>query len=206
MLRNYTSNHSEYFYCVNCLNSFRTKKRKYNSHERVCENKKYCETIMVHELIPFFGFTQGTKHNMDFSWPQGVYYDGLSHQNEFSLFSNTKMNVTNSWSGKSKWKNGVICLVSMLPSWVMVCKLSKKVHMCIFYNFVLTSARNLSLLKQFRYMHLKVIITLFQKILWFIVVSATVDEILAIKIPKKMLTQLKLNKIPQLQTLTSPKK
>ena len=103
-------------------------------------------------------------------------------------------------------KNGVICLVSMLPSWVMVCKLSKKVHMCIFYNFVLTSARNLSLLKQFRYMHLKVIVTLFQKILWFIVVSATVDEILAIKIPKKMLTQLKFNKIPQLQTLTSPKK
>ena len=25
-------------------------------------------------------------------------------------------------------KNGVICLVSMLPSWVMVLKLSKKVH------------------------------------------------------------------------------
>ena len=38
----------------------------------------------------------------------------------------------------------------------------------IFYNFVLTSARNLSLLKQFTYMHLKVIITLFQKMLWFI--------------------------------------
>ena len=42
-------------------------------------------------------------------------------------------------------KNGVICLVSMFPSWVMVLKLSKK---CIFCNFVLTSARNLSLLKQ----------------------------------------------------------
>ena len=25
-------------------------------------------------------------------------------------------------------KNGVICLVSMFPSWVMVCKLSKKVN------------------------------------------------------------------------------
>ena len=25
-------------------------------------------------------------------------------------------------------KNGVICLVSMFPSWVMVCKLSKKGH------------------------------------------------------------------------------
>ena len=30
-------------------------------------------------------------------------------------------------------KNGVICLVSMFPSWVMVCKLSKKY---IFYNFL----------------------------------------------------------------------
>ena len=34
-------------------------------------------------------------------------------------------------------KNGVICLVSMFPSWVMVFKLSKK---GIFYNSVLTSA------------------------------------------------------------------
>ena len=41
---------------------------------------------------------------------------------------------------------------------------------CIFYNFVLTSARNLSLLKQFTFMHLKVLITLFQKMLCFIVV------------------------------------
>ena len=49
-------------------------------------------------------------------------------------------------------KNGVICLVSMFPSWVMVLKLPKKVYFC---NFVLTSAGNLSLLKQFTYMHLK---------------------------------------------------
>ena len=33
---------------------------------------------------------------------------------------------------KANEKNGVICLVSMLLSWVMVCKLSKKVHLCIF--------------------------------------------------------------------------
>ena len=29
-------------------------------------------------------------------------------------------------------KIGVICLVSMLPTWVMVCKLSKKVHILQF--------------------------------------------------------------------------
>ena len=70
----------------------------------------------------------------------------------------------------------------------------------IFYNFVLTSARNLSLLKQFTYMHLKVSITLFQKMVWFIGDRATVHEILAIKI-----TQQKFNKIFRLQTLISLK-
>ena len=86
---------------------------------------------------------------------------------------------------KVNGKNGVINLVSMFPSWVfpflpsMVCKLSKK---GIFYNFVLTSAINLSLLKQFTYMHLKVLITFFQKMLWFIGVWASIHEILAIKI------------------------
>ena len=35
-------------------------------------------------------------------------------------------------------KNGVICVVFMFPSWVMILKLSKKVH---FFNFVLTSAK-----------------------------------------------------------------
>ena len=49
-------------------------------------------------------------------------------------------------------KNGVICLVSMFPYQFMVLKLSKKVQCC---NFVLTSARSLSILKQVTYMHLK---------------------------------------------------
>ena len=31
-------------------------------------------------------------------------------------------------SGKGRWKNGVICLVSIFPSWIMVLKLSKKVQ------------------------------------------------------------------------------
>ena len=38
------------------------------------------------------------------------------------------MNVTNSYSEKVDEKNGVICLVSVSPSWVMIYKLSKKVH------------------------------------------------------------------------------
>ena len=37
-----------------------------------------------------------------------------------------------------RWKNGAICVVFMFPSWIMILKLSKKVH---FFNFVLTSAK-----------------------------------------------------------------
>ena len=58
----------------------------------------------------------------------------------------------------------IICLFSMLPSCIMVLKLSTK---CIFCNFVLTSPRNLSRLKQFTYMHLKSLVTNFQKLMFF---------------------------------------
>ena len=75
-------------------------------------------------------------------------------------------------------KNMGLCVVSMFSSWVMVYELSK---MCTFCNFVLTSAWNLSLLKQFTYMNRKVFIAVFQKMIQFIGVRATVHEILAIK-------------------------
>ena len=58
----------------------------------------------------------------------------------------------------------VICLDPMFPSWVMVLKLSKK---CIFCNFVLTSTRNLILLKQFTYVHLKCLVTHIHKMVLF---------------------------------------
>ena len=56
-----------------------------------------------------------------------------------------------------------------------------------------------------QFMHLKVLITLFQKMVWFLGDSATVHEILAIKILGKMLNQQKFNKFILLQTLISPK-
>ena len=52
---------------------------------------------------------------------------------------------------KKQMKSGVTCLVSMFLSSVMVLKLSTKE--CIFWNFVLTSASILSLLRQFTYMY-----------------------------------------------------
>ena len=48
----------------------------------------------------------------------------------------------------------------MFPSRVMVLKLSKKVH--FFFSFMLTSARNLSILKQFTYMRLKGLVARFR--------------------------------------------
>ena len=76
--------------------------------------------------------------------------------------------------GKNRWKNGVICLVSMFPSWVVVLKLSKK---GIFLNYVLTSARNLSLLKEFTYMYPKGLNIYFQNMVLFIVLRLTILEI-----------------------------
>ena len=57
----------------------------------------------------------------------------------------------------------VIFLVSLFSSWLMVLKLSKKY---IFCNFVLT-ARNLGLLNQLTYMHMKGLFTQFKKIVLF---------------------------------------
>ena len=70
---------------------------------------------------------------------------------------------------------------------------------------MLTSARDLSLLKQFTYKHPKLLITLIQKIVWFIGIWGTVYDILTIKISKKNANQQKCNKIIRLQTLISPK-
>ena len=57
----------------------------------------------------------------------------------------------------------------------MVLKLFKKVHFC---NFVLTSARNLSLLKQYKYMHPKDLSTHFQKmvIIYYAMAYCFVDN------------------------------
>ena len=34
------------FYCLNCLNSFRTEK-KLKSHEKVCKNNDFCGIVMT---------------------------------------------------------------------------------------------------------------------------------------------------------------
>ena len=127
---------------------------------------------------------------------------GWPHENEFWHFPNTKMNITNSYSSKSRLKTGVICLVFFFPSSVMVCKLPKIVH---FRKFVMTSPRNPSLSKQSIYIDLKDPIIFFQKVVCFIRVWATIYKISRKKISEKVLTQQKFNEIHQLQTLISSK-
>ena len=104
----------------------------------------------------------------------------------FDYFQIQKIVLQTVRAEKSRWKNEAICLTSMFPSKGVVLNCPKKF---IFCNFVLFSAKNLSLLKQLVYMHLKVLITLFLKMIWFIGVWANVHELLAIKISKNMLTQ-----------------
>ena len=48
LLRVIWSKHCDEFYYLNCLHSFRTKK-KLESHKRVCENKDLCNIIMPSE-------------------------------------------------------------------------------------------------------------------------------------------------------------
>ena len=56
----------------------------------------------------------------------------------FKYFQIQKWMLQTGRTEKVDEKNGVICVVFMFPSWVMIIKLSKKVH---FFNFVLTSAK-----------------------------------------------------------------
>ena len=88
--------------------------------------------------------------------------NGGPHENEFW---NSEINVTK--------KSVVISLISMFPSelWSLNCQKG------LFCNFVLTSARNIGLLKQFTYMHLKGLIMYFQKMVLFVMLWHTVLEI-----------------------------
>ena len=45
LFRGRTSNHDIDFYCMNCLNSFRTD-NGLKKHERLCDNNDYCSAEM----------------------------------------------------------------------------------------------------------------------------------------------------------------
>ena len=81
------------------------------------------------------------------------------HENEFWIFSNTKMNVTNRVEKEDeKW--GHLSFVKF-PSWVMALNLSRKVH---FLQFCADSSKKPKPVRAIYVFHLKVLTTLFEKI------------------------------------------
>ena len=70
-------------------------------------------------------------------------------------------------AGKVDEKNRVICIFSMFPSLIMVFKLSKKVH---FLQFCEDLSKKFKSVKAIYIYALKVLITLFNKMIWFIAV------------------------------------
>ena len=79
-----------------------------------------------------------------------------------------------------------ICLVFMFLSWVIVCKWSKKVH---FLQFCAELSKKSKSVEAIFIDASEISHYTLSKMLWFIAVGATVYEILAIKLTKKMLTQ-----------------
>ena len=60
LLHKKTSNHKCDFYCLNCLNSFRTE-NKLKSHKKVCENKDFSGIEMPSEKNKILEFKQYMK-------------------------------------------------------------------------------------------------------------------------------------------------
>ena len=83
------------------------------------------------------------------------------YENECLIFSNSKMKFYKQLEWKKQMKN-IVSFVQFPCSLPELCSLNC-IKKCIFCNFLLTPARNLSLLKQFTYMHLKGRVTHLQK-------------------------------------------
>ena len=60
LLRRKTSKYNSEFYCLNYLHSFR-KTNRLESHEKVCENKKFCNIVMPSEETKILEFNQFQK-------------------------------------------------------------------------------------------------------------------------------------------------
>ena len=60
LLRGITSKDHGDFYCLNCLHSFATESKR-KSHQKVCENKDFCNIIMPSENTKISEFNQYQK-------------------------------------------------------------------------------------------------------------------------------------------------
>ena len=71
LLRGIASKHHSDFYCLNCLNSFRTK-NKLKSHKNVCKNKDFCRVVILSEKDNILEFNQYMKSD---KMPYIIYAD-----------------------------------------------------------------------------------------------------------------------------------
>ena len=60
LLRGITSTHREYFHCLNCFRSYRTK-NKLKVHKKICENHNYCNIEMPTKDNNIIRYNQGEK-------------------------------------------------------------------------------------------------------------------------------------------------
>ena len=62
IIKRKTAKNNGDFYCLHCLHSFRTK-NNLEPHKRVCENKDFCNIIMLSEDTKILKFNQYQKSN-----------------------------------------------------------------------------------------------------------------------------------------------
>ena len=98
----------------------------------------------------------------------------------FEYFQIQKWILQTVRSEKVDEKNGVICLVSMFPSWVMVLKLSKKVHFLQFCADL--SKKSKSIKAIYIYASERSRVKHFQEMVLFIVLRLTILEILVFEV------------------------
>ena len=60
LLRGITSKNQGDFYCLNCLHSFAIENKR-ESHKKVCENKDFCNVVMLPEDTDILQFNQYPK-------------------------------------------------------------------------------------------------------------------------------------------------
>ena len=83
----------------------------------------------------------------------------------------------------------------------MVLKLPQNIH---FFAILCWLLQKICLLKQFTYKHLKVLITLFQKMVWFMWVCLWDCLTFTIRISKKMLAEIQQNSSPSNSNISKP--
>ena len=127
---------------------------------------------------------------------------GGPNENEFRYFSNTKMNITSSYSSKRRWKNGAICLVSFLIFWVMVLKLPKMVQFLPIWDNLSKESKSIGSL--YSYASERLHYALSENSMFYRRLSTSSQDIEEWNI-KKVLTQQKFNEVYQIQTLIPSK-